>query len=200
MRTFDGRSKRLPQEQALEVLDGLDDVAGPSLLELLALRDPLPFAFLATEARLVHDAADWSRTVVALGEAAATTACIDAAHAGPLPPRFSGGGAAVLERRPGRIRIEVTAEGPEPALLAVNQTWDPGWRATVDGRLVPLLLTDLSLSGLVVPPGRHEVVLRYEDPAVKAGLALGAAGLVACSALALRGRRRLRTGAVSSKG
>ena len=82
----------------------------------------------------------------------------------------------------------------------MNQTWDPGWRATVDGRPVPLLRTDLSLSGLVVPPGRHDVGLRYEDPAVTAGLALGACGLVACVALALRGRRRLRTGAVSSEG
>lgn len=177
-----------------------DRIPRAELLELLALRDPLPFAFLATEARPVRDAAEWSRTVVALGEGAATTACVDAAHAGALPSRLSGGGAAVIERRPGRIRIEVAAEGPEPALLAVNQTWDPGWRATVDGRPVPLLRTDLSLSGLVVSPGRHEVVLRYEDPAVTAGLALGACGLVACVALALRGRRRLRTGAVSSEG
>jgi hypothetical protein len=177
-----------------------DRVPRAELLELLALRDPLPFAFLATEARPVRDAAEWSRTVVALGEGAATTACVDAAHAGALPPRLSGGRAAVLDRRPGSLRIEVAAEGPNPAFLAVNQTWDSGWRATVGGRPAPLLLTDLSLSGLVVPPGRHEVVLRYEDPAVSAGLALGAAGLVACAALALRGRRSLRTGAVSSDG
>lgn len=177
-----------------------DRIPRADLLELLALRDPLPFAFLATGTRPVRDAAEWSRTVVALGEEAATTACVDAAHAGTLPRRLSRGAATVLERRPGRIRIEVAAEGPEPAFLAVNQTWDSGWRATVDGRPAPLLLTDLSLSGLVVPPGRHEVVLRYEDPAVTAGLALGACGLVACVALALRGRRSLRTGAVSSKG
>ncbi len=181
-------------------LRGADSVPRAELLELLALRDPLPFAFLATAARPVRDAAEWSRSVVALGEAAATTACVDAAYSGALPSHLSGGTAAVIERRPGRIRIDVAAEGPEPAFLAVNQTWDSGWQATVDGRPRPLLLTDLSLSGLVVPPGRHEVVLRYEDPAVTAGLALGAASLIACAALALRGRRRPPTGAVSSVG
>ena len=177
-----------------------DRVPRAELLELLALRDPRPFAFLATEARPVRGAEEWSRTVVALGEAAASVACVDAAHAGALPTCLSGGDAAVRERKPGRVRIQVVAAGPDPAFLAVNQTWDPGWRATVDGRPTPILLTDLSLSGLMVPPGRHEVVLRYEDPAVTAGLALGAAGLVACGALALRGRRGLRTGAVSSDG
>jgi DHA2 family methylenomycin A resistance protein-like MFS transporter len=40
----------------------------------------------------------------------------------------------------------------------------------------------------------------YLEQAVTAGLALGAASLIACAALALRGRRRPPTGAVSSVG
>jgi len=167
------------------------------LLELLAVKDPLPWAFCADSVRAARGEEGWRRTVSALGEAAASVACVDPAD-GAIPASVSRGVAVVRERRPDSARIAVDVEGPAPAYLAVNQTWDPGWRATVDGRETPLLRADLSLSGLVVPAGRHEVLLEYRDAAVTASAGLGLAGLAACAALALPWRRRAGPGAVSS--
>ena len=167
------------------------------LLEILAVKDPLPWAFCADSVRAARGEEGWRRAVSALGEAAASVACVDPAD-GEIPASVSRGVAVVRERRPDSARIAVEVEGPAPAFLAVNQTWDPGWRATVDGRETPVLRADLSLSGLVVPAGRHEVLLEYRDAAVTAGVGLGLAGLAACAALALPWRRRAGPGAVSS--
>jgi len=72
----------------------------------------------------------------------------------------------------------------------VNQTWDPGWRASVDGILAPVVRTDISLSGVLVPPGQHRVEFEYFDDALAAGLAVSVAAALACLVLLLLARRR----------
>jgi uncharacterized membrane protein YfhO len=94
--------------------------------------------------------------------------------------------------------MDVDVDGPGPAFVAVNQTWHPGWQATVDGARARVVRTDLSLSGLVVPPGRHTVDLAFDDPSVTAGMLLGLAGLAACAVLLLTSRRVAGVGTVSS--
>jgi hypothetical protein len=71
---------------------------------------------------------------------------------------------------PEEIRISVDAGGP--ALVVIRAAWDRNWRATVDGRLAPVLRTDFLLQGVPVPAGRHDVRLVYRDPALFRGLAL----------------------------
>jgi uncharacterized membrane protein YfhO len=73
--------------------------------------------------------------------------------------------------------FDVTANGPRPAFVAVNQTWDEGWSARVDGVPWTVVRTDLSLSGLLVPPGRHHAELSYGDPWVTGGLAISLCAL-----------------------
>jgi uncharacterized membrane protein YfhO len=84
----------------------------------------------------------------------------------------------------------VEAEGPEPCFVALNQTWDPGWEAHRDGERVPLVRTDLSLSGLLLPPGRHDVVLSYRSVPVLAGAVVSLVALLATGISYRIARRR----------
>jgi len=100
-----------------------------------------------------------------------------------------------LDRIDGRIATlaaATPAAGPAASFIAVNQTWDQGWRARVDGILAPILRTDISLSGVLVPPGEHRVEFEYFDDALAAGLALSVVAALACLAMVLLARRRTR--------
>src|ERR1019366_5484944 len=114
-----------------------------------------------------------------LGLDAATTAVVDLHDLEPFPGEVSEGSVEGLLVNPGRVEFDVTANGPKPAFVAVNQTWDEGWSARVDGVPARLFRTDLSLSGLLVLPGRHHATLSYDDPWVTGGLAISLSALAA---------------------
>ena len=46
-------------------------------------------------------------------------------------------------------------------MLALHETWYPGWIAEIDGRRVPILRADVLFRGVEVPAGRHRVVFRF---------------------------------------
>ena len=59
-------------------------------------------------------------------------------------------------------QVEIETESKSGALLVGSDTHHPGWRATVDGRAVPILLTDHAFRGIRLESGKHKVVMRYE--------------------------------------
>jgi uncharacterized membrane protein YfhO len=64
-------------------------------------------------------------------------------------------------------------------LFAMND--DPGWRARVDGRSVPIVIADGALSAVEVGPGSHRIELDYRPGSFRAGVAvtlLTVAGIV----------------------
>jgi hypothetical protein len=90
-----------------------------------------------------------------------------------------------------RVEVETAAAG----VLVIKNVFDPGWRATVDGRSVPVLLADGFLQAVPVPAGRHTVVLGYDDPWIGYGLAGSVLSLAALLGAGLWARaRRPRTG------
>jgi uncharacterized membrane protein YfhO len=69
----------------------------------------------------------------------------------------------------------------------VADTYDPGWKATVDGRDAPLLRANLAFRAVPVDAGRHTVEMRYRPAAVVIGLAIsGLTAMVAGAALVAR--------------
>ncbi len=160
------------------------------LAEVGWLRSPRPFAFAATTVARVDGEAGWGRAVLGLGAAASGTVCLDTTDPesevedGDRVPETPGPATVtVVERRPSRIELRVTGAGPAPSLVAVNQTWDDFWKATVDGRATKVLRVDVSLSAVVVPAGGHRVVLSYDDPWIRRGVTLSVAGLLLAGAL-----------------
>jgi hypothetical protein len=70
------------------------------------------------------------------------------------------------------LRIELPPW--DGGILTVRNAYDPGWRAEVDGRPAQTLPVDGFLQGVLLRAGGREVVLRYHDDAVIAGLWVGA--------------------------
>jgi hypothetical protein len=89
---------------------------------------------------------------------------------------------------PAEVAYEIEADGA--GLLLVRDSFARGWRARVDGRPTAVLRANGKHRAVAVPGGRHQVVMWYEPPGLRAGL--GATGLAAIAAVALlvRGRRR----------
>jgi len=141
-------------------LEHLPRVAVEGEVSLLAVPAPRPEAYAVAPAALRGDAVDTE------GLAAAPVEVVAA----------------------GRTRRVVRAEGP--AVVVVAQSWHPGWEATVDGAPAELLVADRLSLAVPIGPGRHEVVVTFDDPWVDVGLGLGLAcwlGLAAARVRAGRG-------------
>jgi hypothetical protein len=110
----------------------------------------------------------------------------------PRPRVEASSGARVLETAYGANRASLEVDASRPAEVLLRDGWAPGWAARVDGRR-----SDVRASGrhrsVLVPPGRHRVVMEYRPPRLP--LALGTSTLALATALALAGwRRRDRAG------
>jgi uncharacterized membrane protein YfhO len=82
------------------------------------------------------------------------------------------------------LAIESAGDG----LLVVSQPFYPGWRATVDGKPVPVHRVDYLLQGVRVQAGSHRVELSYRLSPVPGIISL--AFLVAGIGAVLVKRRR----------
>ncbi len=106
----------------------------------------------------------------------------------PASPSFAGT-SRIEEARPDRVRLQ--AELNEAGFLVLVESYDPGWRATVDGRESPVLLANAVFRAVAVPAGRHVIELAYRPPAVLLGLGGSALTLLAVAISWLAGRRSL---------
>ena len=75
-------------------------------------------------------------------------------------------------------------------MVILGDTWEAGWKASVDGAPAPIYEADTFLRGVVVPPGKHRIDMRYRPGSVVwgglfSGLGLCGAGL----AVAFRPKR-----------
>ncbi|NUQ82056.1 MAG: YfhO family protein [Bacteroidetes bacterium] len=63
---------------------------------------------------------------------------------------------------------------PVSSFLFLSEIWYPsGWRATLDGKEIPLYQTNHAFRGVEIPAGSHELVLTFDPPAVTASLTAG---------------------------
>jgi hypothetical protein len=89
----------------------------------------------------------------------------------------------------GSATFEIDAE--RPAVMVVSQAWLPGWTATLGGKRVPAVRVDGLVQGVPVPAGQYRLVLRYQAPGARTGLAVSAiTALVLVAASAWVGRAR----------
>jgi len=99
----------------------------------------------------------------------------------------------IAELRAERVRLEARLDGPGVVVLA--DAWDPGWRAWLDGRPVPVLQANVAFRAVAVPAGSHVVEMRYRPPTALVGLALtglSVLGLTAAAVVRLRALRARR--------
>jgi hypothetical protein len=102
----------------------------------------------------------------------------------------------VLENRPGRTVLE--AELGCRGMVVLSEVFFPGWRATVDGRDMPIHEVYGFLRGVVVEGGRHRVEMDYRPRSVFAGAAMTLAGTGLALGTALSGLRRRKSAILTS--
>jgi hypothetical protein len=61
-------------------------------------------------------------------------------------------------------RIVLQAKAGSPAVLLLNDKYDPNWKAWVDGRPETLLRCNYLMRGVYVQPGPHTIEFRFEPP------------------------------------
>ncbi len=75
-------------------------------------------------------------------------------------------------------RIAAVVASPSATMLVLAQTFDPNWRARVDGQPVRLWRADFAFQAVALSAGRHQVELVYRDSAFEIGTALSLLTLV----------------------
>jgi hypothetical protein len=66
-----------------------------------------------------------------------------------------------------QVQLDVTASAD--GMLVLSETYERGWKATVDGRDVPLVEAYGVVRALPIGPGVHKVVLKYEPWSLRIG-------------------------------
>lgn len=83
----------------------------------------------------------------------------DTLPSGIYPAEANAGRARIVSWRPDRVEIET--ESDLGGMLALHDTYYPGWIAEIDGVRAPILRADVLFRGLEVPAGHHHVVFRF---------------------------------------
>lgn len=91
--------------------------------------------------------------------------------------------ASLTRRVAGEMTADVTAEGN--GWLFVAEGGFPSWRATIDGRDVPVYRASGPFQAVPVTRGTHRVMLRYLPTAFRVGAGLSVVGVLALAGLAL---------------
>ena len=73
--------------------------------------------------------------------------------------------------------IEFTANATAPAVLLLNDKYDPNWHVTVDGKPAELLRCNFLMRGVYLEPGQHTVVFRFSLPNKPVYVTLAAIGV-----------------------
>lgn len=86
--------------------------------------------------------------------------------------------------------LQAEVEASESALLVVAQTFYHPWHAFVDGASVPLWRADYAFQAFEVQPGKHHLLLAYDDIGFKFGVTITAFSSLVAIGLWFRSRRR----------
>jgi hypothetical protein len=96
----------------------------------------------------------------------------------PPPPLESATPVTIVGYTPTHVTLDVDA--PAEAYVVLTDTFDPGWRATVDGNPGRIVAADLLFRAVRVPAGAHRIEMRYEPTAVRAGGWISLIALLVC--------------------
>jgi hypothetical protein len=88
--------------------------------------------------------------------------------------------------------IVAEVEARAPTTFVIRESWHPRWRAFVDGDEVPIRRVTPDFPAVDVPPGKHQIALRFERPwwTHAAWLAWPGVSLLAFVIMRRRDRRR----------
>jgi len=80
-------------------------------------------------------------------------------------------------------RVLMRANLSCPAMVVLSDTYFPGWRARVDGKVAEIYEVNGAMRGVLVPGGLHTVTMRYRPASVIWGALLTIIGMVGALAM-----------------
>jgi len=179
-----------PVRDSPESMPGLQQVAEPLPgAGLYRVTQSLPAVFLAGRGEPLGDKESLARLfdpAVAAGNLA-LLAPEGAALAGGAG---RAGSCELTSHAPRRLRARCQAT--REALAVFVEQFDPGWRATVDGKPAPIERANWVMRAIRLPPGAHEIALEYHAPGLRLGLGVTLLTLACLLFLTLAGRRFVR--------
>jgi len=92
------------------------------------------------------------------------------------PPGEAAGHAEIVERSLNTLTVSVDAA--RYSWLVVNESWDPGWTALLDGTPAAVLPGDYAFRTMPIPAGQHTLQLRYQPTSVLLGAIISSSSLV----------------------
>ncbi|MBT3376601.1 MAG: hypothetical protein HN742_01675 [Lentisphaerae bacterium] len=159
-------------------------IASPSqpLWQIVEIPDALPRALLVSTWRTVDSFKDGLSLLSGGDIDLSREALLEPLPGTTLPP--ASGGAS-----PGNVKsidysvngVVIRAHAERACLLVLNDTWFPGWQATVNGVPEPVIRANLLFRAIALPPGDCDVVFRYSPRPWRVGIAFFA---VACGLMA----------------
>jgi hypothetical protein len=149
--------------------------------------DPLPRFYVVGGVRPADDA-DGLRTVPTRASIRPAEVILPGVGATPRRTGLHGPGHASSGAAPGPLRLEATLNGDGYVVLLDG--YDPGWKATVDGRPSPVLRANMVFRAVRLGAGRHVVEFVYRPWSVTAGLAVSGLCLLLCGLAWWRERSR----------
>jgi hypothetical protein len=90
----------------------------------------------------------------------------------------NGPGQAIAETRGGRVVVQAAMASPG-WIVITNAAWK-GWRATADGKSVPIRFANHAFIGVLVPAGQHRIELTYRPRSFEIGAAISLVTLMTC--------------------
>jgi hypothetical protein len=89
-------------------------------------------------------------------------------------------------------RVELKASSTQPAVLLLNDRYDPNWVVEVDGKPQELLRCNFLMRGVSLPAGQHTVVFRFATHPASFYVTFAAVlvGLALCAFVVIAERRR----------
>jgi hypothetical protein len=97
------------------------------------------------------------------------------------------GRVTVREYEGASLIADISAD--KDCMLLLQDTWYPGWRATVDGVETPISRTDTGIRAVPVERGDHELVLEYAPGSFRLGLGISVIGLLLGVAYGAKAKR-----------
>lgn len=176
--------KERPGEKGYERPQEIDDRRIPIVFEnehLRIYRNTLGFrprAWLTGDSISVADAEEAGRLLASNLSLSASSPVVETTSAPAYDGSSSFSWRTVL-RVPAHSEAEIVVDSSRPALLILNEAFDPGWSVTVDGRKAAIHPVNLIARGTFVPAGRSVVRFDYLPPGFLFGAIVSALTILA---------------------
>jgi hypothetical protein len=100
-----------------------------------------------------------------------------------IPSTTNAGTAKLSHETPQELAIDI--DSPDGGMLVVADTYYPGWMATIDGNPTPIYRANLAFRTVIVPAGKHTVLMRYLPDSWRTSVLISLASLAVFVTLAI---------------